>query len=135
MLRVWNVSAFCIQLYLRASPRVRSFTSKILKEKRRQVARPPRRCEGPLQDHRRRRGGPEPAGDGHERDGEGTPGLPVSGSKFQSLNSNSRELKLTNLLGLVLGCIKAKFCKKILVGKLSPRSTRLHTFAPLRSDI
>ena len=29
-----------------------------------------------------------------------------------------------NLKGLVLGCIEAKFCKKICVGKLSPRSTQ-----------
>ena len=38
-------------------------------------------------------------------------GLQIRGSTFQSLNSNSRELELTNLLGLVLGCIEAKFCK------------------------
>ena len=31
---------------------------------------------------------------------------------------------LTNLTGLVLGCIEVKFCKKICVRKLSPRSTR-----------
>ena len=30
-------------------------------------------------------------------------GLQISGLKFQSLNSNSRELELTTLLGLVLG--------------------------------
>ena len=29
-----------------------------------------------------------------------------------------------NLKGLVLGCIEAKFCNKICVGKLSPRSTQ-----------
>ena len=29
-----------------------------------------------------------------------------------------------NFTRLVLGCIEAKFCKKILVGKLSPRSTQ-----------
>ena len=29
-----------------------------------------------------------------------------------------------NLKGLVLGCIEAKFCRKICVGKLSPRSTQ-----------
>ena len=29
-----------------------------------------------------------------------------------------------NLTGLVLGCIEAKFCKNICVGKLSPRSTQ-----------
>ena len=38
-------------------------------------------------------------------------GLQGSGSKFQSSDSSSRELELTNLLGLVLGCIEAKFCK------------------------
>ena len=38
-------------------------------------------------------------------------GLQIRGSKFQSSNSNFRELELTNLLGLVLGCIEAKFCK------------------------
>ena len=32
-------------------------------------------------------------------------------SKFQSSNLNSGELELTNLFGLVLGCIEAKFCK------------------------
>ena len=58
---------------------------------------------------------------GRER---GRAGLQIRGSKFQSLNSNSRELELTNLLGLVLGRIEAKFCKWILVGKLSPRSTQ-----------
>ena len=29
-----------------------------------------------------------------------------------------------NLTGLVLSCIEAKFCKKICIGKLSPRSTQ-----------
>ena len=29
-----------------------------------------------------------------------------------------------NVTRLVLGCIEAKFCKEILVGKLSPRSTQ-----------
>ena len=38
-------------------------------------------------------------------------GLQIRGLKFQSSNSNSRELELTNLLGLVLGCIEARFCK------------------------
>ena len=32
------------------------------------------------------------------------------------LKLNDRELELTNLLGLVLGCIEAKFCKQVLVG-------------------
>ena len=44
-------------------------------------------------------------------DPETLAGLQISALKFQSLNSNSRELELTNLLGLVLGCIEAKFCK------------------------
>ena len=39
------------------------------------------------------------------------PGLQIRGSKFQSLNSNYRELELSSFLGLVLGCIEAKFCK------------------------
>ena len=39
------------------------------------------------------------------------PGLQIRGSKFQSLNSNFRELELANFLGLFLGCIEAKFCK------------------------
>ena len=38
-------------------------------------------------------------------------GLQIRGSKFQSSNSNFRELELTNLLRLFLGCIEAKFCK------------------------
>ena len=32
--------------------------------------------------------------------------------------------QLPNFEGLVLGCIEAKFCKQICVGKLSPRSTK-----------
>ena len=38
-----------------------------------------------------------------------------------------------NFTRLVLGCIEAKFCKKICVGKLSPRSSEIytmHSFAP-----
>ena len=38
----------------------------------------------------------------------GRTGLQISGSKFQSSNSNSRELEI---IGLVLGCIEAAFCK------------------------
>ena len=38
-------------------------------------------------------------------------GLQISGLKFQSLKSLSRELELSNFLGLVLGCIEANFCK------------------------
>ena len=38
-------------------------------------------------------------------------GLQIRALKFQSLSSNSRELELSNFLGLVLGCIEAKFCK------------------------
>ena len=56
--------------------------------------------------------------------GIGSPGLQTRGSKLQNLNSNSRELELSNFAGLVLGCIEAKLCKSILVGKLSPRSTQ-----------
>ena len=41
----------------------------------------------------------------------GCSGLQISGSKFQSSKSISRELELTNLLGLVVGCIEAKICK------------------------
>ena len=39
--------------------------------------------------------------------------------------------KRANLTGLVLGCIEAKFCKKICVWKLSPRSTQC---TPLHSS-
>ena len=35
-----------------------------------------------------------------------------------------------NLLGLVLGGIEAKFCKQILVGKLSAEIYKMHSFAP-----
>ena len=38
-------------------------------------------------------------------------GLQIRGSKFHRLDSNSRELEFSNCLGLVLGCIEAKFCK------------------------
>ena len=43
--------------------------------------------------------------------GKGFAGLQKRSLKFQSLSSNSRELELSNFLGLVLGCIEAKFCK------------------------
>ena len=39
------------------------------------------------------------------------PGLQIRGSKFEILSLNFRELELSNILGLVLGCIEAKFCK------------------------
>ena len=42
---------------------------------------------------------------------KGITGLQKRALKFQSLNLNSRELELSNFLGLVLGCIEAKFCK------------------------
>ena len=45
--------------------------------------------------------------------------------------SKSRIPNFPNFLGLVLGCIEAKFCKQVLVGKLSSRSTQctpLHSF-------
>ena len=41
-------------------------------------------------------------------------------------------LDRANLTGLVLGCIEAKFCKKICVGKLSPRFTQC---TPLHSSV
>ena len=43
-------------------------------------------------------------------------------------------LDRANLTGLVLGCIETKFCRKICVGRLSPRSTQCtHSFAQLCS--
>ena len=54
----------------------------------------------------------EPAADDANSDFDETKaGLQISGLKFQSLDSNSRELELSNFTGLVLGCIEAKFCK------------------------
>ena len=47
--------------------------------------------------------------DGKIASNETFTGLQIRGSKFQSLNSDFRELELTNLLGL--GCIEAKICK------------------------
>ena len=59
------------------------------------------------------RAGEGSGGNGGGRGGGGRwfAGLQIRGSKFQSLDPNSRELELTNLLGLILGCIEAKFCK------------------------
>ena len=42
---------------------------------------------------------------------KGSAGLQKRALKLQSLSSNFRELELSNFLGLVLGCIEAKFCK------------------------
>ena len=42
-------------------------------------------------------------------------------SKFKFKFPRARTYEI---IGLVLGCIEAKFCKQILVGKLSPRSTQ-----------
>ena len=39
-------------------------------------------------------------------------------------HSGAPVLDRANLTGFVLGCIEAKFCKKICVWKLSPRSTQ-----------
>ena len=50
---------------------------------------------------------------------EGTVYLTPGGGPGQTGSSNA-----TNFTGLVLGCIETKFCKKILVGKLSPRSSQ-----------
>ena len=43
--------------------------------------------------------------------GEGDPHHRGLGGGRARLKLNDRELELTNLLGLVLGCIEAKFCK------------------------
>ena len=48
------------------------------------------------------------------------PGGPVRGER-------------ANLKGLVNGCIEAKFCKQICVGKLSPRSTQCNPLHRSRS--
>ena len=40
-----------------------------------------------------------------------------------------------NFTGLVIGCIEAKFCKKICVGKLSPRSTQWTPLHRLESQV
>ena len=60
-----------------------------------------------------------------------TPSRCASGWFFQALRSQLRGTAEVpeggapaNFTGLVLLCIEAKFCKKILVGKLSPRSTQ-----------
>ena len=57
----------------------------------------------------------------------------VNHSRWQpSRSSIGRTAARANLTGLVLGCIEANFCKKICVGKLSPRSTQR---TPLHSSV
>ena len=46
-------------------------------------------------------------------------------------SNRSRCIQTANFTGLVLGCIEANFCKKILVGKLSPRSTQCTVSKPI----
>ena len=65
----------------------------------------------------------------------------IAKARFRGLRQEMREASLgrrkaallgrANLPGLVLGCIEAKFCKKICVWKLSPRSTQC---TPLHSS-
>ena len=50
-------------------------------------------------------------------------------SKFKFKFPRARTYEI---IGLVLGCIDAKFCKSIFVGKLLTRSTRCTYVAPLR---
>ena len=45
--------------------------------------------------------------------------------------SSNRTRERANFTGLIIGCIEANFCKKICVGKLSPRSTQC---TPLHSS-
>ena len=54
----------------------------------------------------------------------------VSRARFMT-GGGYRLLASANFGELVLGCIEAKFCKYILVGKLSPRSTQC---TPLHSS-
>ena len=39
------------------------------------------------------------------------PGVASKRFEISKFNSNARELELTNLLGLVLGCVEVKCCK------------------------
>ena len=50
----------------------------------------------------------------------------------ESSTSRNKTILPASFIGLVLGCIEAKFCKKICVGKLSPRSTQC---TPLHSSV
>ena len=59
-----------------------------------------------------------------------SPGLQIRGSKFQRLNSNSRELKLTNLFGLVLGSTEAKILQVNIRWKVLAEIYTMHSFAP-----
>ena len=65
------------------------------------------------------------------------PGLAAEGCAGP--RQSPSKTRRANLTGLVLGCIEAKFCKKICVWTLSPRSTQcipLHRFwNPYRSLI
>ena len=56
----------------------------------------------------------------------------LPGSEKRRTSLASALLGRANLTGLVLVCIEAKFCKKICVRKLSPRSTRC---TPLHSSV
>ena len=59
------------------------------------------------------------------------PSEPLRGELTRSVPGGSVRGERANLTRLVIGCIEAKICKNICVGKLSPRSTKctpLHRF-------
>ena len=51
---------------------------------------------------------------------------------LMDLGRTDAERNAANFVGLVLGCIEATVCKKLCVGKLSPRSTQC---TPLHSSV
>ena len=67
---------------------------------------------------------------------------PRSGLRFRriAISTASGPLDWANLTGLVLGCIEAKFCKKICVGiriylKTLAEIYKMHSFAPFWNRI
>ena len=63
---------------------------------------------------------------------DSAPERPRRGTRGRVCGRRGGEARGANLTGLVLGCIEAKFCNKICVWKLSPRSTQC---TPLHSSV
>ena len=55
--------------------------------------------------------------------------------RFDAVKFGIFQRNLSNVRGLVLFCIDAKFCKKVFVGKLLTRSTRFACFCTAQTSI
>ena len=73
--------------------------------------------------------------DGGAKGGAWIPKVATLVERFDIEPYSDFSAKRANFIGLVLFCINAKFCKKIFVGKLLTRSTRITCFCTAQTSI